>query len=123
MKLRQRYLAWIRSLSLLRLLIYFVVLYLGLAAVFSLVYWAGGLLEGTESLHALDYVYFSFITQCTVGYGDITPVSFGRAVVILHTMLSLLMFAIGTGIAIVRVLTPEKNAILFADYIVRGSIL
>jgi hypothetical protein len=30
--------------------------------------------NGSEMSHVLDYVYFSYVTLSTVGYGDITPV-------------------------------------------------
>ena len=42
-----------------------------------------------------DFVYFSFSTLCTVGYGDITPVSgFARSLVILEAVTGILYIAV-----------------------------
>jgi voltage-gated potassium channel Kch len=35
----------------------------------------GALLQSSGTLARVDYVYFSFITMLTIGYGDIVPVS------------------------------------------------
>ncbi len=44
---------------------------------------------------APDFVYFSFVTLCTVGYGDITAVSgFGRSLVILESVTGILYIAV-----------------------------
>ncbi|HXX56960.1 MAG TPA: ion channel [Thermodesulfovibrionales bacterium] len=42
-----------------------------------------------------DFVYFSFVTLCTVGYGDITPASgFARSLVILEAVTGVLYLAV-----------------------------
>lgn len=60
---------------------------------FALIYWIWGTPENFKSqfsapyLSSLDALYFSFTTHCTIGYGDIVPISQNmRFITILHTI-------------------------------------
>ena len=41
-----------------------------------------------------DSLYFSFVTATTIGYGDIIPVSYGRLLVVIEILLSLLLYGV-----------------------------
>lgn len=69
---------------------------------FALIYWICGTPEHFKSQYAesylssLDALYLSFTTHCTLGYGDIVPISQSmRFITILHTivMISYLLLA------------------------------
>ena len=70
---------------------------------FSLIYWIWGTPEHFKSqfsasyLSSLDALYFSFVTHCTLGYGDIVPISAGmRFITILHTIVMIsYLFLVG----------------------------
>jgi potassium channel subfamily K len=70
---------------------------------FSLIYWIWGTHEHFKSqfsapyLSSLDALYFSFVTHCTLGYGDIVPISASmRFITILHTIVMIsYLFLVG----------------------------
>ena len=70
---------------------------------FSLIYWIWGTPEHFKSqfsapyLSGLDALYFSFVTHCTLGYGDIVPISASmRFITILHTIVMIsYLFLVG----------------------------
>jgi uncharacterized membrane protein len=70
---------------------------------FSLIYWIWGTPEHFKSqfsapyLSSLDALYFSFVTHCTLGYGDIVPISASmRFITILHTIVMIsYLFLVG----------------------------
>jgi hypothetical protein len=49
--------------------------YLGLATANPAAFHGGSSIAGTGTLDWMDFLYYSFITLATVGYGDITPVA------------------------------------------------
>ncbi len=111
MKRVQAYLGWIERYRLRRLIVILLSLYLGVVVFFGYLYYLGRFVEGASSFW--DYLYFSFVTQSTVGYGDLQPVSWGRLVVVIQTTLALALFALGTGVIIFRMLTPQLGSLEF----------
>jgi len=78
-------------------------LWLGMILGFGLVYWIAdawhghGLLSGSVPVEASlpglgQAVYFSFVTALSIGYGDVVPVSFARALAIVEGAAGLLLF-------------------------------
>jgi hypothetical protein len=71
--------------------------------VFALIYWIWGTPEHFKSLvsapylSSLDALYFSFVTHCTLGYGDIVPISPSmRFITILHIVVMIsYLFLVG----------------------------
>jgi potassium channel LctB len=77
--------------------------WIGLALIFGLAYWAAGLVhhsglyeEGKRldgGLHGLlSALYFSFVTVTSVGYGDVLPRGIARVMAILEAVSGLLIF-------------------------------
>lgn len=70
---------------------------------FALIYWIWGTPEHFKSLFSspylsgLDALYLSFTTHCTLGYGDIVPISVSmRLITILHTIIMIsYLFLVG----------------------------
>ena len=63
--------------------------YIEISFDFAVIYGGLGLLRGTAHSR-LDFVYFSFMTSSTIGFGDIYPTTdHGKLVVILHSVIFL----------------------------------
>ena len=112
----QWYLGPIERLNLLSIITVFITIYFIFGLTFAVIYYSLNLIDNIESF--IDVVYFSFITQTTVGYGDINPIGWGRPLTVIQTIIGLLLFAIGTGAVVLRMLTPYKNAINFDEYLI-----
>jgi hypothetical protein len=59
-----------------------------------------GLNSGKETWStylALDSIYFSFVTFTTLGYGDLSPIGFGRAVAVALVLFGLVIVALTIG--------------------------
>ena len=85
--------------------------------IFGLLYYLVGLSSPTiqsvsHELNLLDYVYFSFITATTIGYGDIIPVGLGKVLVALEGIISLLIY----GIVISKLVYFKQEVILEEIY-------
>ncbi len=118
---RGRLLHWLIRRRGLELLCHFAVLYLTVGVVFAVIYFAlpfpfkGAATPSASSVaFATDCLHFSFVTQATVGYGDILPVGWARLVAAFQALLGLALIAIGIGIVLLK-LTNRPPAWLFAD--------
>jgi hypothetical protein len=112
----QGYLKVIEKHSLRSLIALFILAYLSLSLVFGLVYYAFDLLD-TSNLGFFDAWYFSFITQSTVGYGDLRPIGLGRLFAMAQALIGLVLFATGTGAIVLRMLTPKRGSIEFDRFV------
>jgi voltage-gated potassium channel len=75
-----------------------------LLAGFLLVFFLGGLvitLSEPSVQHYMDSLWYLFVACTTIGFGDITPVTFpGRAVTILITFYEIVLVAILSGVVV-----------------------
>jgi hypothetical protein len=104
------------------LLLIWVVLYLCVGFAFASIYKVlPCAVEATEtracesSFRSL--VYFSFVTQSTVGYGDYVPSGIGRELSILQVLIGLTMYALVLGIVVFKAL-KRSNPLIFSTYLV-----
>ena len=93
-------------------LLFFYILVNVIFAVFY--YWMGALHDSCF----LDYLYFSFITSLTIGYGDLTPANdLAKLTVILHSTLYAVYSALMMSMLTTNLLCP-KEAVVFSKNIV-----
>ena len=76
-------------------------------------------LSGIRYNHEIiDYVYFSFITASTIGYGDYYPTAaFGKALVIFQSVFCSVYVAIMMSIITSKFIWPTQNTIVFSSKI------
>ena len=61
-------------------------------------------------------VYFSFITQLTVGYGDYAPMGWGQFLAVAQAVLGVGLFGIWAGLAVAKMLSAHPDSIRFAPW-------
>jgi hypothetical protein len=81
--------------------------YTVLGIVFGAIYASLPSIQGVTS--GWDYVYFSFITQSTLGYGDLLPLSADRFVAVIHTGVGILLSSLGVGIITFKLIRRRPN--------------
>jgi voltage-gated potassium channel Kch len=98
-----------------------ICIYVLIGMCFSFVYSAIGLFEGTffvQTKHAslADYLYFSFVTQTTVGYGDFSAAGgLGRALAAFEAMLGQLYLVTVVAVVVSNLAGRARRGRLQAD--------
>jgi len=106
---------YIRSHSSIKVILFLLGIYIAVNICFSFLYYIFNILE---SCSYLDYLYFSFITSFTIGFGDLAPVTAGgKILVIIHSTLIALYFASMMSIIAVKIFYPIQP-IIFSDKII-----
>lgn len=98
-----------------RLLFLFIICWIGIAVVFAWIYSENGNIKPSSQTDVtfIDLIYFSFITQATVGYGDFTPQTAGaKIIVICQTCIGSIISTLGFAIIVSKLLSSTHN-ILF----------
>lgn len=71
-----------------------------------------------EDVGLLDYIYFSFITASTIGYGDYYPTTdHGKALVVFQSVFCAVYVAVMMSIITSKLLWPTKSTIAFSKKI------
>lgn len=101
-----------------RLVMYFAVSYFFCAILFALLYATvpDGISNNDKKAEPADYLYFSFVTQSTTGYGDWTPKGWARLVASAHSTVGLLLSSVATGL-ITYFLIRRQSTIQFVEQI------
>jgi inward rectifier potassium channel len=90
-------------------------LYLGINAVFGLLYLVVGGIDGVRPGNFLDAFFFSVQTLGTIGYGQMSPRSIGaEALVTVESFFGLFNLAIATGLLFARISRPTAR-VMFSD--------
>ncbi len=63
-----------------------------------------------------DILYFNLITILTVGYGDLHPVSFGKALSVAEAFVGVGLFSVLVAVFTVKALMPPANTIVFSKH-------
>lgn len=94
-------------------------LYIAINLLFSWAFYALKVLDGEEStIDFFDYIYFSFVTSLTIGYGDLVPLSFaGKALAIIQGVITALYFAMMVSVLSVKMLYP-RDSVKFSEKLV-----
>lgn len=97
-------------------LVVLLIYYLLLNIIFSLAYFIFDALINVVNF--FDYVYFSFVTSLSIGYGDLVPVNLeGKLIVIIQSCIMAMYFALMVSILSLKLLYP-KDLIRFSSKIV-----
>lgn len=64
----------------------------------------------------LNTIYFNFVTILTVGYGDISPIGFGKVLSTIEALLGVGLFAGAISLLTVKALRPSADTIVFSKY-------
>lgn len=100
------------GLVLLELFIY----YLFINLMFSFVHYYFSTLSNAVNL--FDYVYFSFVTSLSIGYGDIVPITIvGKVLSIVQTCTTAMYFALMVSVLSIKLFYP-KDLIRFSTKII-----
>jgi len=92
--------------------------YLGVNAIFALLYAIGGGIEHAEPGSFRDAYFFSVQTMATIGYGKMAPVStFANFLVALEALFGLVTFALATGLMFAKFSQPRAR-VLFSRFAV-----
>lgn len=90
--------------------------YFILAIFFAIIYTK---YEFTSSKQILDNLYFSLITQTTIGYGDILPVSiYGRFTASIQAIIGMFYTSIFIAILLYKLIKISPNVIKFEEFAV-----
>lgn len=101
----------IRQKSFARILGTLLLIYIVVNILFAALYYLMGALDDSRFL---DYLYFSFITSLTIGYGDLTPVNdIAKVTVILHSTIYTVYSALMMSMLTTNLLCP-KEAVIFS---------
>jgi Ion channel len=101
-----------------KLFLVFLTAYVVVAFVFAFFYQILSLLKTSQTLNFSDYIYFSFITQATVGYGDMTPTKEGYFLVIIQIIFGIFFTAFATGAIFLKIITPDSRSVLFEEKLI-----
>lgn len=97
-------------------LIELFVYYMAVNLVFSAAYFAFNSLESTAVF--FDYVYFSFVTSLSIGYGDLVPLNIpGKVLVIIQTSVTAVYFALMVSVLSIKMFYP-RDTVKFSDKII-----
>jgi potassium channel LctB len=112
------------NMSFWQLTIEFIILYIGIAIVFAYMYWIFGKIIpynyfsfNKGNLCFLQSLYFSFITQLTIGYGDYTPLFLAQPLSIIQGIIGVVIVGVWAGIFVAKWFTAgDRKSIFFSDW-------
>ncbi|MEL7648724.1 MAG: potassium channel family protein [Sedimentibacter sp.] len=94
-------------------------IYVAVNLIFSVIYFNFRILRSSTPF--FDYVYFSFVTSLSIGYGDLVPVTnLGKFLVILQSCTTALYFALMISVLSIKLLYP-RNLIRFTEKIIYNA--
>jgi hypothetical protein len=100
-------------------------IYVALTLVFGFLYFYFDSLEfkpasGFNTVHFLDYIYFSAVTFSTIGYGDIIPkTGAGHLIVYIESCLELIFFPVFGGYIAYKFLQRPNDILLTDNFFIR----
>lgn len=99
----------------------FILAYCALAFAFGVGYFVFAKVSGQQTFQPFcnsfeSCLYFSFISQLTIGYGDIEPLGFARILAVIQTLLGVMLAGVWIGLAVLKITSPAWNSIVFSRY-------
>ncbi len=97
---------FLSQISIFSYLLFVLTMYLLSILLCALMYCQGGYLhysaDSTVVANFFDCLYFSVITQTTIGYGDILPISYGRVIASFQALYGTIYLAIFVGLYLLK---------------------
>lgn len=97
-----------------------LIVYVLIATSFGAVYFVSGGVR-SEYFYAkpgfLDCIYFSFVTQTTITYGDYRPQGVGKLIFVFHTLVAIMFFSVLVGVIVAKVFLPSRTGIRVSKYV------
>jgi hypothetical protein len=59
-------------------------------------------------------IYFSFVSQLTIGYGDLAPVGWARLLAVAQAMAAVVLAGIWIGLAVLKLTSPSRRSVIFS---------
>ena len=112
-KKRNRVVGWIVHAKRWEVVAAGIGLYAGLVVGFALLYWAT---DGLSQSGIGSALYFSVVTQTTVGYGDVVATGPGRWLVVGQLLSAVAFIAVVPAIILLRVLAPPRETLVFSRW-------
>jgi len=113
----EKFLASIMTISWSKALFFIFLGYFILATGFALIYLYGNIIPDASNI--ISCLYFSVVTQTTLGFGEFHPVNeLGYIVVILHTTTCLFFFVISTSIVVFKLIRAPQRVFVFDENVV-----
>jgi hypothetical protein len=99
----------------------FIVAYAGIALVFALAYWLMAAVPGMTVFARgepgfANCLYFSWVSQLTIGFGDVLPVGWARALAVAQALIGWMLTGFWIGLAVLKVTSPSRNSIVFSRH-------
>lgn len=107
--------------SALKLIALGIAIYLVTAVVFAVFY---AICQGVTPddtayrMQLYDYVYFAFVTQTTIGYGDFSPTGSGKIIFVFHSLFAIIFFTSLLGVVVAKVFLPSVSGLHVSKFLV-----
>lgn len=106
----------IRNKHFVLVLLVLFIFYLAINIIFSIAYYTFNAVINTQGF--FDYVYFSFVTSLSIGYGDMVPANVaGKIIVIVQSTTTAMYFALMVSVLSIKLFYP-RELIKFSEKIV-----
>lgn len=93
--------------------------YIIISIVFALLYYKFNVLENVTGF--FDYIYFSFVTSLSIGYGDFVPITLsGKILIIIQACIAAMYFALMISILSIKMFYP-RELLKFSDKVIYNS--
>lgn len=96
-------------------------IYIATAIVFAVLYAACKGIQPDDPTYHLklyDYLYFAFVTQTTIGYGDFSPVGLGKIVFVFHALFAITLFTTLLGAVATKLFLPSASGLHVSRFVV-----
>jgi potassium channel LctB len=98
----------------------FLVGYAGIALLFALGYFLLARIPGAQVFSGGNpslgnCLYFSWVSQLTIGFGDLVPLGWARLLAVMQALAGWMMTGLWIGLAVLKLTSPSRCSIVFSN--------